>query len=139
MLNVLVIKLENVQDLSLGGHSHGGGGGGGAGVQEGNVEADLIDPRASSTGLRVYPGSLDWPLPLPGGWPLLGDPPCLSPDRLGLPCTHGDAVQPPAVSVHLFPQLARVTVGHQGLETLDVGDGGPEGGHLQHGHDEEGT
>ena len=76
----LLIKLENVEDLGLGGHSHGGGGG--AGVQEGNVEADLIDPWPSSTGLRVpiYSGSLDWPLPLPGGWPLLGDPPCLAPD-----------------------------------------------------------
>ena len=102
------------------------------------MEADLIDPRPSSTGPRVYPGSLDWPLLLPGCWPLLGDPPWLPPE-LGLPCTHGDAVQPPAVSVHLLPQLACVTVRHQGLETLDVGDGGSEGGHLQYGHNEEGT
>ena len=62
---------------------------------------------------------LDWSLPLSGDWPLLGDSPPLGPD-LSLP-EAGDAVQPPAVSVHLVPQLARVTVSHQGLETLDVG------------------
>ena len=120
--------------MCLGGDSRGGGGG--ARVQEGNVEADLIDPWSACTGLGVpiYSGSLDWSLPLSGCWPLLGDSPPLGPD-LSLP-EAGDAVQPPAVSVHLVPQLARVTVSHQGLETLDVGDGGPEGGHLQHGGQE---
>ena len=86
-------------------------------VQEGDVEADLIH--------RWLWRHL---APL-----ILSPAPSRSPARplLGLLGDITDLVQPPTVRVHLLPQPPRVTVSHQRLQALYVGDGRPQGGYLQ--------